>query len=245
MKFSSPLLQFARLSIAVGICLVFGVNDASARIRYRPSPRGIPAQRASGGTRGTPAQSCTTGNQPMTAVSPVENLGFTTEGYPEFQWYMPENTVSHLEFWLYEQDPDTGVDSPIYQSTFITSQSEGIATLQLPETAGLPPLEVGQTYHWTVSAQCDVNAFQADMFVDGWIERIEVDAELQTQMAEASGDLERAAIAAENSLWFDATQLLSRHIMQNPDDIEAQSEFESLLQSVNLDAIAGAPLLMP
>ncbi|MEM9907978.1 MAG: DUF928 domain-containing protein, partial [Cyanobacteria bacterium P01_D01_bin.44] len=65
------------------------------------------------------------------------------------------------------------------------------------------------------------------------------------QMDAAATNVERAAIAAENSLWFDATQLLSSHIMQNPDDLEAQSEFESLLQSVNLDAIAGAPLLMP
>ncbi|MEM8810798.1 MAG: DUF928 domain-containing protein [Cyanobacteria bacterium P01_G01_bin.38] len=245
MKFSSPLLQFARLSIAVGICLVFGINDASARIRYRPSPRGIPAQRASGGTRGEPPALCTTGNQPMTAVSPVENLGFTTEAYPEFHWYMPENTVSLIEFWLYESDAETGVDSPIYQSVFVTSQSEGIATLQLPEAAGLPPLEVGQTYHWVVSAHCDVDAIQADMVVDGWIERIEADADLQTQMDAAATNVERAAIAAENSLWFDATQLLSSHIMQNPDDLEAQSEFESLLQSVNLDAIADAPLLMP
>ncbi|MEO0457327.1 MAG: DUF928 domain-containing protein [Cyanobacteria bacterium P01_A01_bin.114] len=245
MKFSSPLLQFAQLSIVVGTCLAFGINDASARTRYRPAPRGIPAQRASGGTRGEPPAFCTTGDQPMTAVSPVENLGFTTEGYPEFQWYMPENTVSHLEFWLYEADTETGVDSPIYQTVFVTSGAEGIATLQLPDTAGLPPLEVGQTYHWTVSAHCDIDAMQADMFVDGWVERVEATPALQTQMAEAASDIERATIAADNSLWFDAIQLLSEQIQHDPSNAEARSELASLLESVGLDAISTVPLLMP
>ncbi|NEP18653.1 MAG: DUF928 domain-containing protein [Leptolyngbya sp. SIO4C1] len=244
MKFASPLLQFARLSLAVGISYSLMANEAAAQIRYRPRRQGIPASRVSGGTR-NPLPACIAGDVPLTAVSPLENIGATAAAYPSFHWYMPENTASHVEFWLYEADLDSGTEQPIYQAVFLAGGDAGIATLELPAAAGVPPLQVGQTYRWTVSAYCDLDSAQADMFIDGWVERVELGANLQTQLAAAAEPLAQAEIAAASGLWFETAEILTEALRGRPDSAAVQSEFEALLRSVELDAIATAPLLLP
>jgi Domain of Unknown Function (DUF928) len=252
MKLVNRLLQFSRLStrvpVRVGALVLLPVgwllmNTMIAQAGFRPSPRGIPAIRVSGGTR-DPKPPCVIGQgQLMTAISPEENLGLTTEAYPTFQWYIPQNTLSYVEFSLSEVDLDRDIVVPIYKSSFRVSGDEGIASLTLPETVGIPPLEAGKTYSWSVSAFCNENGDQADMYVEGWVERTVPAASITQALNQATTPLERAQVAADHSLWFDATAALSAQLIANPNQTDARSEWQALLESVELGAIATKPFV--
>jgi Domain of Unknown Function (DUF928) len=257
MKRVSRLLQFPRLSThvpahrqiragALGL-LAMGLLLGSAMVAqagFRPSPRGIPAIRVSGGTR-DPKPPCVIGSgQLMTAISPEENLGLTTEAYPTFQWYMPQNTLSYVEFSLSEVDLEQDIVVPIYKSSFRVSGEEGIASLTLPDTIGIPPLTEGKTYAWSVSAFCQENGDQADMYVEGWVERTTPTELVSQALAQATTPLERAQVAANHSLWFDATAALSEQLIANPrQSSDARTEWQALLESVELGAIATKPFV--
>lgn len=239
MKFSSifssiPLLILGLVSMA---------PRAEAFPAYKPKPRGIPNIRVSGGTRSPVGMSCLSPGSPrLTSLFPEDDLGYTTDSYPAFQWYMPSNNASHVEFNLYEVvDADEGIYQPVYQTAFVPSSEAGIATLMLPPAAGLAPLKSDTYYYWSVDIYCPDDSASA-MTAEGFVEFLEPDTALAVALAESDG-VERAAIAAENSLWFDATRALTEHLQTQPNDPQALASWSILLESIGLENIADAPLL--
>ncbi|MEM1251969.1 MAG: DUF928 domain-containing protein [Cyanobacteria bacterium P01_H01_bin.21] len=237
-----PSLLLATAPVALG--LSFMATSAEAFPGYRPTPRGIPNVRVSGGTRSTLAASCITDPQSphLTSIFPDDDLGYTTDGYPAFQWYMPSNNASYVEFNLYEViSEDEGIFQPVYQTAFVPSPTAGIATLQLPQAAGLTPLEADNYYYWSVEVYCPDDDVAA-MMAEGFVEVLTPDPALEAELANSEG-IDRAAIAAENSLWFDATRALTDHLQTQPDDRQAIESWQILLESIGLENIADAPLL--
>lgn len=211
---------------------------------YKPQPRGIPSVRVSGGTRSPLEAGCI--NDPaapqLTSIFPDDDLGYTTDRYPAFQWYMPGNQASHVEFNLYEViSDDEGIFQPVYQTAFIPSPAAGIATLQLPQTLGVTPLQPDTYYYWSVEVYCP-NDTVATMMAEGFVELLIPDPLLESALAN-SNEIGRAAIAAENSLWFDATRALTEYRQTQPDNYEAVTSWQTLLESIGLENIADAPLL--
>ena len=231
-------------TILAGLGLTLGAIHAEAFPAYQPKPRGIPNTRVSGGTRAPSNQSCITDPQSpgLTSLFPDDDLGYTTNGYPAFQWYMPSNNASHVEFNLYEVvGEEEDIFQPVYQTTFVPNPEAGIATLQLPQEAGLSPLSPDNYYYWSVDVYCPDDAAAA-MTADGFVERLVLDPTLAVALDNSSG-LDRAAIAAENSLWFDATQALTEQLQAQPDDQQVLASWRTLLESIGLENIADAPLL--
>lgn len=247
MKLSTALFQFGRLSLTMGTCLAVGLAAVEVQARYQPRPSGIPTHRVSGGTR-DPIPSCLvnpTDSEPLTALVPEYEIGTTTAAYPAFQWYLPANNASHLEFRLDEVDLDQDVFQPLYQTAFALSGKGGISSLQLPSGAGIPSLDVGKTYYWAVEVYCEADGDQADMLVEGWIARVDASSDLQSQLDSATTPVARAIVAAENHVWYDATQTLANQILAQPADSQAQQEWKLLLEAVDLDAIATEPFIQP
>ncbi|WP_323365980.1 DUF928 domain-containing protein [Leptothoe sp. PORK10 BA2] len=218
--------------------------SAEAFPGYKPTPRGIPNSRVSGGTRSPLGVSCIGDPQAprLTSIFPEDDLGYTTDQYPAFQWYMPQNNASHVEFNLYEVvNEDEGIFQPVYQTAFIPSATAGIATLQLPRTIGIEPLRADHYYYWSVEVYCSDDT-TAVMTAEGFVELLIPDPTLAAALANSEG-LERAAIAAENSLWFDTTRALSEHLQNQPNEPQAMESWQILLESIGLENIANAPLL--
>ena len=198
----------------------------------------------SGGTRSPLGISCISDPQApqLTSVFPEDDRGYTTDRYPAFQWYMPRNNASHVEFNLYEVvSDDEGVYQPVYQTAFVPSSMAGIATLQLPRATGLAPLKANTYYYWSVEVYCP-DETTAMMTTEGFVEVLEPDPLLATALTDSEGVV-RAAIAAENSLWFDATRALTEHLQTQPNDDQARVGWITLLESIGLENISDAPLL--
>ena len=228
----------------VALGLTFMAASAEAFPSYKPTPRGIPNVRVSGGTRSPAGLSCISDPQApqLTSIFPDDDLGYTTDSYPAFQWYMPSNNASHVEFHLYEVvNEDEGIYEPIYQTAFVPNPNAGIATLQLPQTTGLAPLSSDNYYYWSVEVYCPDDP-TAVMMAEGFVELLTPDPGLAAELANSDG-ISRAAIAAENSLWFDATRALTDHLKTQPNDHQAIASWQTLLESIGLENIADAPLL--
>ena len=155
---------------------------------------------------------------------------------------MPSNNASHVEFHLYEVVSDEeGIYEPIYQTAFVPSPTAGIATLQLSETIGLAPLSTDNYYYWSVEFYCPDDSTPA-MMAEGFVEVLTPEPGLAEELANSNG-VSRAAIAAENSLWFDTTRALTDHLKTQPHDRQAIASWQTLLESIGLENIADAPLL--
>lgn len=230
------------LPMALG--LTFMAASAEAFPAYKPKPRGIPSVRVSGGTRSPGGLSCINDPQGprLTSIFPDDDLGYSTDSYPTFHWYMPSNNASHVEFHLYEViDNEDGIYEPIYQTAFVPSSTAGIATLQLSESAGSAPLTSDSYYYWSVEVYCPDDTTPV-MMTEGFVEVVTPDPELAADLANSSG-VARAAIAAENSLWFDTTRALTDQLKAQPDNRQAITSWQTLLESIGLENIAEAPLL--
>lgn len=221
--------------IALGLTLGITV-PALAAPYVPPSGIGAPGRRESAGTRGCVYG--TPGN--LIAIAPQENIGWTTKAYPQFYWYLPVNDASFVEFTLEKTTSDANSVETIYSSRFEVTGESGIMSLQLPETAGLPPLEEGDRYRWQISIFCNPNAEEGELQVDGWIERRSPDEPLATQLESASG-AEQAGLYATNGYWFDAVEQFAALHRAEPENEALQASWAELLESVKLEPLADQP----
>lgn len=203
-----------------------------ALANFNPPSRGTPGRREGGGTRDG---ICTIG-KPATliAVNPETNFGLTTAEYPRFFWFQPRTRAQYAEFSLYQGDEKTPDRTLVYKTTFKTADQAGIASVALPKSAGIPPLQLGQDYHWSVTLLCNAENPQLNIKVDGWVQRV------QTLVPVARDPQARAALLAEKGIWFDALEAQAEQRCLKPEDSPG---WDSLLRSVKLDKIANQPLL--
>jgi hypothetical protein len=186
-------------------------------------------------------------------MTPLENVGWTTAAYPRFYWYQPIAPGSLVEFALYRATGDRLVEGDlVYQARFPGPFDAGIASLALPQQAGIEPLIPGEQYYWQVSIFCDPHSDERTLAAAGWIERRPVEADLAAALAEA--DLaEQASLYAEHRYWYDlldALAMLRQDSASDPDsdpdsDPAIARRWAELLTSVELDVLIEAPFLMP
>ncbi|MFE4108094.1 DUF928 domain-containing protein [Almyronema epifaneia] len=206
--------------------------------RFEPPNLGRPGRRVGGGTRG----GCAFGNPArLTALLPDSNLGLTTQPYPTFYWFVPQNSAQLVEFSLYRAETTAAERQLVYRSTFVPDRAAGIASLKLPESVGLPPLALEQDYQWSVALVCNAEARQQDLRVDGWIQRIDPTADLAAQLAREPVAA-HAALYAANGLWFDAIAQLISLRQGYPQSATVQARWAELLTSVGLAEMAEQPI---
>ncbi|WP_187329526.1 DUF928 domain-containing protein [Halomicronema hongdechloris] len=204
---------------------------------FQPPNRGLPGRREGAATRG-----CVLGRPSrLVALLPDTNLGLTTEAYPTFFWYMPRSQARFVEFSLYQANPE-GDRQLIYSSTLSVANEAGIASVSLPQHSGLPALEIGQDYQWSVAIICNPNNRRGDLRVDGWVHRITPEDDLAAALATANRS-EQVGLYASHGVWFDAVGTLAELQMADPEDPELQARWQELLESVGLAVIAEQPFL--
>lgn len=203
-------------------------------LAQKASREGLPGRRIGGGTRGE----CPLGAKRLTALVPENNLGLTEAAYPTFFFYIPESqTPKAIEFVLLDDS-----DRQVYETTFMTTGTAGIINLSLPSFAGLQPLEIGKNYHWYFSMLCNPLNRAEDVFVEGWIQRVEPNPVLALKLENASA-AERVNLYASAGLWHEALMTLTELRRDRPNDSPIAANWTKLLQNVGLETIAQEPLI--
>lgn len=224
-------------AIALGLCVII---PTVALAQYVPPDRGLPGRREGGGTRGCWRTDTSAEATRLTAVVPSQNFAYTLDPFPTFFVYVPEGyarNAAMAEFVLSDRQ-----DNELYRATFQTSNTFGVIRLTLPAGANLPPLQVGQDYHWSFALVCNPNDRSADIVVDSWIQRIEPSPELQGAIAQANPQ-EKPAIYARAGIWYNALNSLAELRSASESDRTGDREWIALLNSVGLDqTVREAPL---
>jgi hypothetical protein len=198
-------------------------------LQFPSAPRnmGGPRSTAGGGVRGTESAICIQGQSPLTPLIPTHDIVKTVNPNPSFFMYVPENTADSAELAIVDED-----GNDVYLSTFDLSRTPGVVKVSLPDTTAL---EVGQVYDWQFTLICDPADRRADVFVLGQIQRIELSAEMQTQIDQAQ-PLDQAQLYVNESIWNEAVSILAQLRNSNP------NEWQDLLKYVGLESIASEPL---
>jgi hypothetical protein len=198
-----------------------------------PAALGIPSRRVSAGTRR--GSSCTSSNQPIIALAPLETPQITTFSNPQLFFYVPQTNAQALELVIQDENQEV-----INKTTFKTPAKSGIVSVIPANSTSL--LKVGKTYRWFFSAVCDEKERSGDLVVQGSIVRLAPDEKLQRDLA-SSNMRERANIYAQSGSFSDALTNIAQLRRQRPNDAELKTDWQDLLRSVNLGGIADAPLI--
>jgi Domain of Unknown Function (DUF928) len=257
------LLQSLRLTPVLTLIWISGLStplqavplrtSLIAAISYTPPPppdRGAPGNRGEGASRGCSAKSGA-GSQPLMALVPEQSLsptsaaaitqvwGLTSTDQPRFWFSVPYDPaeVSTIEFVLQNNQ-----DQTIYRAPVPVPSTPGIISVQLPATAS--KLEVNQQYHWflKVRAVCEPNQAPSLEYVEGWVQRTQLDPSLSDRLKQATPQ-QQAALYAENGIWYDALTTLAELRLAQPRDRAIAQDWTALLKAVGLENLATQPLI--
>jgi hypothetical protein len=195
-------------------------------------------------TGGIPAQSPTRGgctikdqkNKELIPLLPQNKIGRTMAEYPRFFFYLPETEAKVAEFVL--QD-DKG--KQIYQTTLNINNSSGVIGVSIPTNQNISPLQIDKNYTWSVSLICDPEDRSKDVFEKRTVRRVEVSADIRSQLDSADQRL-KAVIYAQTGIWQDALSTLVAARRANLNDADLATDWKILLDSVNLGGIVAEPI---
>lgn len=210
--------------------------------------------RISGRRRGMGSRNnCPAVATPLTALAPFEGHiaskqtnksgigaigGLTTSERPNFWFYIPYTTQNlpnlSAEFSLQDSN---GTD--IHRIKPDLPANPGIISISLPNTVSL---ETGENYRWYLKVRCSPQTASLPVYVEGYIYRINLDPRITQQLNAASDRQQKSTIYAKEGIWFDALNMLSQ-TPQSSQNTSVKEDWQSLLQSVNLDNISTAPLV--
>jgi len=231
-----------------------GVQVAQTKPTPPPPDQGAPGSREGAASRGL----CPSSDKPLTALVPLtqETLGGEQNSTPAMnpiKRVLGLTVVEHPTFWFYVPYPLTSTRSvefvlqdesgkEIYQTSLTKSgTTPGVVGFELPST--VPPLGVSKRYHWYFLIHCDGNSEDTvdTVFVDGWVERVALKPLLKSQLAQATPQ-ERVTLYAQAGIWHEALTALTKLRSKNPDDAKLRAEWDKLLESIDLKAIAQEPI---
>jgi len=242
-KFSSKRLLMASacsclaVSSVIALPLSFSLFMPSAqaqsrRVRYvPPSNLGTLTVSVGGATRsaGCTEQACLIGLVPdlVAQTAPVPQ---TIAERPTFYFLIPE-IDGQAYFRLFESDSSLTKGKRVYRTSFKIKNKAGILAFKMPDNA--PILKPDQNYVWefVVGGLTDAET------VSGSVRRVLPNQELVDQLKQVSLPLDRAALFAQEGIWFETVQTLAeaqRGIYKKP---EIVNEWKELLKSTTLERV--------
>jgi hypothetical protein len=202
-------------------------SSSNSGFSYRPPMRGAPAARIGGGTRGIGASTLE-----LVVLAP-DHTGFTTKEQPTLYWYASEPVSAQLEVTLIN---DESIDPELEQVVVKTTKA-GIQSFDLSQTKA--KLALGIEYRWFISAIADENQRSNDVVASGTIQRIKPSKTLKKKIDNATGNT-LASAYAEEGIWYDTIDELSRMIKKSPDNFQLIAQRSALLEQVGLQTAANS-----
>ncbi|HEY9300480.1 MAG TPA: DUF928 domain-containing protein [Phormidium sp.] len=211
-------------------------SSLGADVTFEPPGSGKPDDTAGGASRGggCPQEVISTGGC-VVPLMPGNKDGLTVTGRPTFFVFVPQNSAKEVFFSLVDEN-----NKNLYQTKIQLIGKSGILQFTVPENA--PPLEIGKNYRWTFIVIGEQGLRPDSPGVQGVIRRVEPNSALQAQLQNVT-PLERAALYGKNGIWHETLASLAEARKLQPTDANVVGEWEQLLKSVGLEAIASQPLL--
>jgi hypothetical protein len=167
---------------------------------------------------------------------PTSNIGLTLAESPTFFVYVPQ-TSAQIEFTLLTENED----EVVYETAF-TIDKPGIVGVRVPAVGKTKAIEVGKRYVWSFSMIRDPQDRSADLVVKGWVQRIEPQPNLKSDLAN-SNPMSRLNAYATNGIWYETVATLAEMRRKAPNDSMLTAEWTKLLQSQGLESVATEPLV--
>jgi hypothetical protein len=168
---------------------------------------------------------------------PENKIARTVSDYPTFFFYLPQTEAELAEFILEDES-----GNQIYQQDLTIKNLSGVIGVSIPGNTNLPPLEVGKRYTWKFTVVCDPEDRSSDQLESGVVRRVELSADILSELEKADRR-QKSVIYAKNGIWQDALSNLAAARRANPNDTVFKTDWESLLDSVRLGAIAQEPIV--
>jgi hypothetical protein len=224
--------------ILVPLCFASLSLPVKAKNQDLKSQEGLPTYRVGGGSRGN----CLTNNQQLVALIPETAIAKTTTTSPKLFFYIPEtkqkNTVA-LEFVLRDRQ-----DKLIYETFLKTNEQSGIIAVDLPDSVKATLLKTKENYHWYLSMICNPENRSHDVVVEGWIQRVELEANIKKQL-QFSQPLEKAKIYQQQDIWYDALSTLAEEKKNSVLQPQVAMSWNKLLESIGLGNLAQEQFIEP
>lgn len=225
----------------------------SFNLKLPPPPnRGIVGKRVGGASRilsEDPSNESGTGIQSITAFVPEYQSagdsgktgvwGLTSEEHPTFWFYIPtiKSSLYRLDFSIYDESGRT--KRSIYQAPKELTNQSGLVRFILPNTS--QSLNANKLYQWELKV-VQKRGNQEQISVKGWVQKSAVNNQLKDRIRQSSPE-QKAALYAENGLWYDTFTTLATLHYKKPQDPQISQNWQNLLDSVELGHLANQPLL--
>jgi hypothetical protein len=202
-------------------------TNVTAGVKFRPSAKGAPSVRVTGGSRGAGDATIR-----LDVLAP-DDVGVTTQAQPSLFWFQSRPAQARFELTLLEELKA----EPLVRVTVERSEKAGIQRLKLADRG--VKLAVGTEYQWVVALVNDPNNRSTDLVASGIIKRVEPSTELKLNLAKAAPET-LPGVFAEAGIWYDALAALSDQIDARPNDKSLREARADLLRQVGLPAAAQA-----
>lgn len=202
------------------------------------SDRGAPPRTVGAGTRGEVCLDLT--QQPnLTALLPHNSLATTFAADPEIDsalfFYVPETAAESAELVIVDADGEE-----VYKQLVTLPEMAGVVQVTLPkqDESGESLFASDSLYYWDFAIVCDAEDRLSDVLIGGGLQRADADEDLLDALDEAEGDpLAQADLYAAQGAWQETIVLAAQMRSQNA------QPWRDLLESVDLEAVADAPLV--
>lgn len=198
-----------------------------SKLLYKPpADAGNIPTRVSGGARGGGVDTS------LFALVP-DHVALTTKAQPSLFWFQSRPATAKLELTLVEPKKA----KPLVALTSELANKAGIHRVKLANYK--VELQPDVLYEWVVAIVPDAENRSKDVIAKGTIKRIKAPDDV-AKSVENADDTDRAAIYAQNGIWYDALEALTNAIEAHPDNASLREQRASLLRQIGLPEAAAA-----
>ncbi|RKZ42537.1 MAG: hypothetical protein DRQ49_01635 [Gammaproteobacteria bacterium] len=235
------------LGLAAGISISIAASQPiqAADIVYNPPSditewknanrsRGVSRGVSRGSSRGVSRGACQSISKDFSLRVLVPGIGNTISEQPTLYWSISQALSAQFELTLKPIMPPGSFDfpEPLIDKTLHLSVNKGIQALSLVQHNA--KLDINTQYEWSISLVCDSENPSINIFDSGTIKRVEPSNFLNGRIKGAN-ERQLPYIYAENGVWYDALDTLSRLIQK--DDNSLSTVRASLLKQGGLSDV--------
>jgi hypothetical protein len=199
-------------------------------IVYEPPMRGAPESRVGGATRGIDIQS-DEDQGPVAAILAPKHTGLTVSEQPTLYWFVSKTSFVRIEVAREVE----GSYRTVLQVDYPQAVASGINAFSFADYNML--LQVGTDYRWSLIILGSGDGEDGELASSGTIRRVLPHESLMTKLSQ-NVDVSKFYTLAEEGVWYDAVDELSKAIAADPDNSHLRERRAELLDQVDLPAVA-------
>ena len=205
---------------------------------YKPLVKGAPNTRIGGGSRGSRGSRGINDSVSILSVLAPNHTGYTLDSQPTIYWSISKLVDKPIKLTMAYTDFTLGTE-PVIETEIKMPKNTGIQAIDLnkidwkiPNKSLIPQVE----YQWSIAIMMDEQQSSNDIVASGTIERVSQSLadKVTAKITKETDKKKQVVIYAENGMWYDAIDQLSKLIAQYPNDQKLQHQRAGLLKEVGL-----------